>query len=466
MKLSIPFLAITAAFSLTAQAGPSTSTAPYLVSAAASVEFTSILTVGDSVKKKHKGNETYRMVGIPDGLGAYDNGDGTITVVMNHELRDTVGVVRAHGAKGAFVSKWQIRKSDLKVLNGEDLIQEVVVTSGTTTINRLCSADLAAPSAYFNSNSGKGFSEGRIFLSGEESGPTGRAFAHLASGRQHGISYQLPALMTASWENLVASPFEQDKTLVAGMDDGNANASKVYLYVGDKQETGNPVEMAGLTNGTSYQVKIAGYATEGSVNGSVAIPNTLNASFSLVTDGSGSGLNRVEDGAWDTQNPNRFYFVTTDSFSGNTRLWRMTFTDIAQPELGGSIEVLVNGAVTGQKMLDNMTVDAAGNVLMQEDPGNQSYIAKIWSYNPVSGAINQVAAFDPAQFTPGAPGFITQDEESSGITEVSHLFAGVEGYDTESFRYFLLDAQVHKNIAATEPELVEMGQLLMMKIAK
>ncbi|WP_374501572.1 hypothetical protein, partial [Zoogloea sp.] len=78
----------------------------------------------------------------------------------------------------------------------------------------------------------------------------------------------------------------------------------------------------------------------------------------------------------------------------------------------------------------------------------------------------QVAAFDPAQFTPGAPGFITQDEESSGITEVSHLFAGVEGYDTESFRYFLLDAQVHKNIAATEPELVEMGQLLMMKIAK
>ena len=29
------------------------------------------------------------------------------------------------GAKGAFVSRWQVRKSDLEVLNGEDLIRSV-----------------------------------------------------------------------------------------------------------------------------------------------------------------------------------------------------------------------------------------------------------------------------------------------------------------------------------------------------
>src|SRR3954467_9367858 len=110
--------------------GPSSSQSPYLVPKTAGVEFTSILTVGDGVKKKHKGNETYRMAGIPDGLGVYDNGDGTMTVLMNHELRDTVGVVRDHGAKGAFVSKWQIRKKDLQALNGEDLIKKVVISSG------------------------------------------------------------------------------------------------------------------------------------------------------------------------------------------------------------------------------------------------------------------------------------------------------------------------------------------------
>src|SRR5574340_653946 len=180
-------------FSAQAASGPSSSQSPYLVPQTAGVEFTSILTVGDEVKKKHKGDETYRMAGIPDGLGVYENGDGTITVLMNHELRDTVGVVRAHGARGAFVSKWQIRKKDLKVLNGEDLIKNVIVSSGTTTLSRLCSADLAAPTAYFNSETGRGLSEAVIFLNGEESGPTGRAFAHLAAGRQHGTSYQLPA---------------------------------------------------------------------------------------------------------------------------------------------------------------------------------------------------------------------------------------------------------------------------------
>lgn len=48
----------------------------------------------------------YRLVGIPDGLGAFDNGDGTITLLVNHELGSTKGVVRSHGSKGAFVSKW------------------------------------------------------------------------------------------------------------------------------------------------------------------------------------------------------------------------------------------------------------------------------------------------------------------------------------------------------------------------
>lgn len=453
--------------------GPSSSQSPYLVPQAPGVEVTAILTVGDAAKKKHKGNDTYRMAGIPDGLGAYDNGDGTLTLLMNHELRDTVGVIRAHGAKGAFVSKWQIRKNDLEVLNGEDLIQNLVLTSGTSTISRLCSADLAAPTAYFNRQSGKGFDEGRIFLSGEESGPSGRAFAHLAAGREHGTSYQLPALSTASWENLVASPHEQDKTVVAGLDDGNANASKVFIYVGKKQNAGNPVEMAGLTNGVSYQVKIAGYPTEGSVNGSTAIPNNLsNVAFSLVTDGSGSGLNRVEDGAWDPLNPNRFYFVTTDSFAGNTRLWRMTFSNIANPEAGGTIEILVNGAITGQKMLDNMTVDAGGNVWLQEDVGNQPHLGKIWKYEPDSGKLTVVAEHDAARFIAGAANDIDgsdtrqSDEEASGIVEVSELFRGVEGYDVDANRYFLLDVQAHYgsvNGVPVDAELVERGQLLLMK---
>ena len=100
--------------------GPSTSTSPYLLPVADGVKSTSILTTGDAVE-----GSGYRMAGIPDGLGVFDNLDGTMTVLMNHELGGTVGVTRAHGAKGAFISKWVIRKSDLKVLSGSDLINGV-----------------------------------------------------------------------------------------------------------------------------------------------------------------------------------------------------------------------------------------------------------------------------------------------------------------------------------------------------
>src|SRR5262249_14485442 len=80
---------------------------PYLVPANPAVTFQSILTVGDTVNG-------YRMVGIPDGLGAFDNGNGTFTVLMNHELTNADGITRAHGGKGAFVSEWIIDKNTLQ----------------------------------------------------------------------------------------------------------------------------------------------------------------------------------------------------------------------------------------------------------------------------------------------------------------------------------------------------------------
>lgn len=52
--------------------GPSSSQSPYLLRAQPGVVTVSLLTVGDSVNLKPDGMTPYRMVGIPDGLGAYD----------------------------------------------------------------------------------------------------------------------------------------------------------------------------------------------------------------------------------------------------------------------------------------------------------------------------------------------------------------------------------------------------------
>src|SRR5882762_7137956 len=102
--------------------GPSSSESPYLVRSKPGVVTLSVLTTGDAVNFKSDGVTPYRMVGIPDGLGAFDNGDGTFTLLLNHELTSLVGIARDHGLNGAFVSRWTIDKETLTVLHGEDLM--------------------------------------------------------------------------------------------------------------------------------------------------------------------------------------------------------------------------------------------------------------------------------------------------------------------------------------------------------
>src|SRR5262245_36016577 len=247
--------------------GPSTTTEPYVVPVVTGVKFTSILTTGDTVGG-------YKMGGIPDGLGVFviTPSATSFNMVSHHELGAAAGVTRSHGSKGAFVSRWSIDKATLKVLSGRDHINSANdlflwngtgYAAGTTAFERFCSADMAGVAAFASGSLG---TSQRIFLGGEETSPTfspdyGRAWAHLATGPNAGKTYQLPRFGRHSFENVVASPFAQTKTVVMlGDDAGTATnvtvatvcravgqtgctspPSEVYMYVGTKQSTGNEI---------------------------------------------------------------------------------------------------------------------------------------------------------------------------------------------------------------------------------
>ncbi|HEY1045213.1 MAG TPA: choice-of-anchor D domain-containing protein, partial [Bacteroidia bacterium] len=442
--------------------GPSSTQSPYLLPLVQGGKFTSIMTVGDYV-----GN--YRMTGLMDGMGAFDNGNGTFTVVINHEIGNTAGVVRAHGSKGAFVSKWVINKSDLSVLSGSDLIKSVYLWNGTaytkydasnpvalSAFSRFCSADLPLVSAFYNSKTGLGTKE-RIFMNGEESGNEGRAFAHIITGTEAGVSYELPYLGKFSWENSVASPNESDKTIVVGTDD--ATPGQVYVYIGTKKSSGNDIEKAGLSGGKLYGVAVNGLLNESSSSVPAANTTFTLADLGQVQNSTGAALNtasntagvtnflRPEDAVWDPKNPNDLYFVTTNSFSSPSRMWRLRFTDINNPEQGGTITAVLDGT-EGQKMLDNMGMDNFGHVLLQEDVGNNVHNGKIWQYSTSTDALKLVAEHDQTRFISGGANFLTQDEESSGIIDVQSILGP---------GMFLLVDQAHYSIPG---ELVEGGQLL------
>jgi hypothetical protein len=440
--------------------GTFSSAQPYIVPVEPGVRSTAILTAGDSPNLKPDGTP-YRMVGIPDGLGAFDNGDGTFTVLMNHELGAANGIARAHGAAGAFVSKWIVRKADLAVLSGADLIQQVVLWNPATSaynppaagvaFARFCSADLPAVSALYDAESGKGF-DGRLFFSGEENGEEGRGMVH----GMDGTSYEAPRMGKFSWENSVPNPGTGEKTIVLGTDD--AGGGQLYVYAGDKTTTGSPIDKAGLTNGVLYGVRVIGQplenATSGIPNGAfdvVSFGNVENMTGAQLQTASVTaqvtGFQRPEDAAWDPNEPNDLYFVTTASFSTASRLWRLRFVDAARPTLGGTIALLLDGT-EGQHMLDNMTVDQTGHVYLQEDVGGNDHIGKIWRYDIGADTLTLVAQHNPALFTPGSATFLTNDEEASGIIDASDILGP---------GWFLQDVQAHYGITG---ELVQGGQLL------
>lgn len=475
------------------QTGSSTTTMPYLVPTNPSASFTSVLTAGDTVPGSLKADGTpWRMVGTPDGLGVFDNGNGTFTVLMNHELGSTQGIVRAHGSAGSFVDKLVIDTATLTVLSagelvrlGSDIFTWDAATSsyvaGTTAWNRFCSGDLPQQSALYDQVTGLG-TQNRIYFTGEEQsafgtdGPEGRPFAFIATGPNAGKAYELPKFGNMGFENIVLNANTGARTIAMMQDDqspGTVNGIKydggqVYVYAGDKQAAGTDIEKAGLSNGKLYGIVVPALAAT-SNNETIATNFEAGTPFTVAAVGNNgdvSGMNgaqlqtdseakgvaeflRPEDGAWDTVNPNRYYFITTDAITSPSRLWALDFVDAKDPTKGGTLRELLNGT-EGQVMLDNMTVGADGKLIIQEDPGNNARVSKVWQYDPATDTLTEVAQHDPARFSVGGSQFITSDEESSGVIDVSAIL-GSPGRQA-----FLLDTQAHN---ALPGEIVEGGQL-------
>ncbi len=479
-----------------ADTGPQSSQTPYVVPTADGWEVTSLITVGDLAK-----NSPYAMVGIPDGMGAVagkfaENGayvadKAFMTFFLNHELRPGSGVPRAHGTDGAFVSQWTVHLNTLQVKWGEDLIRRVLTwdggafadTTGLAQFNRFCSGDLPPLTGFYDPASGKGF-DGLIYMNGEEAGAEGRAFAHVVTGEEKGTSYELPYLGKFSWENSVAHPNAGGRTLVVGLDD--SSPGQVYLYVGDKQSSGNPVERAGLQNGYLYGIKVtdggsnyAGGPAPSENAGAIEGTFELHPFTRAEAAGSGAALQalsvaagvtefaRPEDGHWDTKNPNVFYWATTGRSDQTARLYKFTFDSIENPT-GGTIDLVVDAAslvgLDGEtaRSFDNLTVDGDGHVIVQEDPGGSAYIAKTWKIDPSTGSAVQILESDPDRFDPAGPAFLTTNEESSGVIEVTDIVSSANWYEAGR-RYYLANMQAHYPI---EGELVEGGQVYLMASPK
>jgi hypothetical protein len=491
-------LAIVGVTAVTASA--STSIKPYVVPVGGEYEVKALFSVGDAVPWA-KGEGRYRMVGIPDGLGAHSNGDGTTTLYMNSEFpAATLSEPLVGGAKnrGAIVSKWILdadgdpiagsRAYDWVFQENERVGPAPEVGNSTRPFSRFCSGGLAGPPHGFDR---------WIYLTNEEEGAPANTFD--GKGGQtvaivDNALYALPKLGRFAWENSLVQPNMGQRTVIMSMEDGPAaldagvENSQVYMYVGKKDHSAGAgvLRRNGLDNGDLYvlvPVDPSNSSEAAFASGTIdvewkLIPNAGEldeAQLEAASDAAGAiRFARPEDGAFNERNRDEFLFVTTGEAPGVNGLGRLYSLRLHPGNVtqGGTLTVVYNAdaviAAGGDTAISPDNVDTSGEYLMINEDGtstsrpvmaSKGRDGSIWRFEIDAKGVDfasreRVAELDP----PGRDGVPVGAGvwETSGIIDVSSIF----GPDT-----WISDVQAHPPTAAPggTTVTVEDGQLFLLR---
>ncbi len=478
-----------------AGAGTNTSTMLKDVAGGPTLEITSLITNGEVTNGLNPGDSVFAPVGIFDGMGAYDNGDGTYTLLVNAEI----GPGRGYGysvnglnpvVDGARISKFIINKDvdddssngfQSKLVAGGLAYDQVVSPNANFfqgATNRFCSANLIEAGSF----DGRGFAD-TIFLMGEESAPGNRFFALDPNGR---VLYHVPALGYGGWESATLVDTGSANTVAVMLFDDAA--APLYLWVGSKDaNSGDFLARNGIaaSSGSLYAWKASGIAATpaglagvdlntpvggewvllGSGDQVAALPDAA-ALRALATSQGAMQFARVEDGDVSPLTGQQVVFNSTGG-SGADLYGSTYIVDLAssfdangllQQGVTTPLRVIVDSdKLTGVdrqggiRSQDNLAWGSDNVIYIQEDrslPSGSadgqfgSQEASIWKVDPVTGAATRWAQIDrsavPTGYGQSDPlPLDVGNWESSGIIDVSSIYGGDPG------SYFLANVQAH-----------------------
>ncbi len=402
-----------------------------------------LLTTGDTI-----GN--YQMAATPDGLGAIDNGDGTFTLYMNHELtsQDKANLSDAR------VSKLVIDKATQTVISGDYAI------TGTEGYWRFCSATMVGPAEGFATP---------LFLTNEESADSKFGGVSLAIDTKTGKVTNMPWLGKLGHENTLVAPGFPGKTVVFTTDD-NAPGG-VYMFVANSPADlmagtgqlyalaidGTPSE-ADLLKGKAYSGKWVALSADDNKDA-----KTLRAA---IEKKGATIFARPEDATYDRNDPSAIYFATTGrsdykntagkevNAKGKIHRVKMDPTD---PTKVTEFRVVLDGNA-GDDILnpDNLEADKLG-LMIQEDLNAEfrNRPGRLLRYEFASGKVTPILELNQRDFS-GQP--IPNDKpgewESSGVIDASAIL----GPNT-----WLFDVQAHTLKTPQFGGTDEGGQLLVLR---
>ena len=459
-----------------------------------------IFTVGASL------DNGYTPPGIMDGIGAIELDANTVRFFVNHELVSSEGYefdVDGITLTGARISYFDVDKTTKSIVDGGQAITTIYDGNGNRATDtsftfednagfmRFCSGSVFEANMFGGNN---GLVD-TIYFAGEE---TGGDFSGVGGGEwaldvDTGEIWALPAFGRGAWENVTqvntgtdthvafiladdTSPFDADN-------DGEDEGAPMYLYVGEKDPSGNFLGRNGLEDGKLY----VWVADDGSLDprdwagtGSKTIGSWVEIDNSATGTPSEDGstgfdeygrptqstlwtraeqlgafqFSRPEDVATNPHDGWEFTMASTgrsSDFEGADRVgtiytFDMDFTDIDHP--GAIGRILYDGDDDPTQALrspDNLDWADNGKIYVQEDRAVGDIFAadaanpndaSIVELDPHTGKVTRVAEIDQSVHLPfGAveENFFANgvkdngDWESSGILDVSTLFGEAPG---------------------------------------
>jgi hypothetical protein len=488
--------------------------------APAGSSITPIISSGDDI-----GSFTFE--GIPDGIGWVDNGDGTVDVYVTHEQSRVPFPVQTPTAAGlrdfvdASISRLTIDVDELEVVD-----QEVALSPAEGFI-RFCSAFMAGAAEGFTSP---------VFFANEESDddlavPPGAQYGGdpfflperkreagyaVALDVETGKFTPISGMGRHNHENTVVVPGGWDGTVaLSGDDTFNAPSSQLYLYAADspkdllKDRGGlfafrvtatddGPIDAEDPFNeANDYGDITDGDDWEGEF---IPVPQRV-AEGRLRTAAPQAGLEqwsnennvfqfiRVEDLAYDRNDPNVVYFADTgerrarpdldpsdldapdgrldrapSGFNGpypNGRIFRMEL-DPTDPLAVTSFSILLNadaggpGGTAGAMHQPDNVDTSAGSLMVQED-SSQPPRSRIFRYDFATETWSVVASVN------GPPTATQAAWESSGIVDSSDVFGDGAWLVTVQAHSVFVD-QSAPPAPGTTIDKREGGQLLLVRL--
>jgi len=486
-------------------AGAFTATMLKDVAGGDSLRISSLITNGEVTNGLQAGSSVFTPVGIFDGLGAYDNLDGTYSLLVNHELGNTNGYqyqvqVKAGSAAaatqtvtGARISRFVVAKDidgntangyQTRLLAGGLAYDQVNSPNASFSlgsgINRFCSANLI-PAGQFG---GRGFVDS-LYLAGEETS-NGRFFALDPSTAK---LYHVPAFGLGGWESATAVDTGNANTVaVLLFDDTSGTPNYLYLWVGSKSAgSSDLLERNGIAanSGSLYAWKadaiantpagVAGVALNTAISGGwvslgtgsqIAALTTAADLRSLATGAGAMQFTRIEDGDVNPITGRQVAFTTTGGSGadlyGNTQILDLASSFATDGLLASGANTSLRVVADADRLTgtarqggirnpDGLAWSANGSLYVQEDRSLLngtadgrfgSQEASIWKVDSITGDAVRWAQIDRSA-VPTAYGQSDSAPTDIGNWESSGILDVSSLYGAAAGSYFLSDVQAH-----------------------